>query len=161
MGINSFNIHNDSMRLMPLSPWDYWRRNWDPERLHNLLRITWSACRWTKVQLQTAQLQNHCIGLILKWTKEIYPSFQRNAASIGPCPLIRVFNSVQLLSRVQLFVIPWTAARQASLSITNSQSLLKLMSIEWWCHPTISSSVIPFSSCLQSFPALGSFPIIN
>ena len=29
----------------------------------------------------------------------------------------------------------------------------------WWCHPTISSSVIPFSSCLQSFPAWGSFPM--
>ena len=29
----------------------------------------------------------------------------------------------------------------------------------WWCHPTISSSLIPFSSCLQSFPASGSFPI--
>ena len=29
----------------------------------------------------------------------------------------------------------------------------------WWCHPTISSSVIPFSSCLQSFPASGSFPV--
>ena len=40
------------------------------------------------------------------------------------------FSSVQLLSRVQLFVTSWTAARQASLSITNSQSLLKLMSIE-------------------------------
>ena len=39
-------------------------------------------------------------------------------------------SSVQLLSRVQLFVTPWTAARQASLSITNSQNLLKLMSIE-------------------------------
>ena len=39
-------------------------------------------------------------------------------------------SSVQLLSRVQLFVTPWTAARQASLSITNSQSLLELMSIE-------------------------------
>ena len=38
---------------------------------------------------------------------------------------------VKLLSRVQLFVTPWTAARQASLSITNSQSLLKLMSIEF------------------------------
>ena len=38
------------------------------------------------------------------------------------------FSSVQWLSRVQLFVTPWTAARQASLSITNSQSLLKLMS---------------------------------
>ena len=39
-------------------------------------------------------------------------------------------SSVQLLSRVQLFVTPWTAACQASLSITHSQSLLKLMSIE-------------------------------
>ena len=40
------------------------------------------------------------------------------------------FSSVQLLCRVQLFATPWTAARQASLSITNSQSLLKLMSVE-------------------------------
>ena len=31
--------------------------------------------------------------------------------------------------------------------------------LSWWCHPTISSPVIPFSSCLQSFPASGSFPI--
>ena len=41
-----------------------------------------------------------------------------------------LFSSVQSLSRVQLFVTPWTVARQASLSITNSQSLLKLVSIE-------------------------------
>ena len=40
------------------------------------------------------------------------------------------FSSVQSLSHVQLFVTPWTSARQASLSITNSSSLLKLMSIE-------------------------------
>ena len=40
------------------------------------------------------------------------------------------FSSVQLLSHVRLFLIPWTAARQASLSITKSWSLLKLMSIE-------------------------------
>ena len=39
-------------------------------------------------------------------------------------------HSVQSLSLVQLFVIPWTTAHQASLSITNSKSLLKLMSIE-------------------------------
>ena len=39
-------------------------------------------------------------------------------------------SSVQLLSHVRLFATPWTAARQASLSITNSQSLLKLMSFE-------------------------------
>ena len=42
----------------------------------------------------------------------------------------KVLSSVQSLSHVQLFVTPWTAARQASLSITNSRSLLKLMSIE-------------------------------
>ena len=40
------------------------------------------------------------------------------------------FSSVQSLSHVQLIATPWTAARQASLSITNTQSLLKLMSIE-------------------------------
>ena len=40
------------------------------------------------------------------------------------------FSSVQLLSCVRLFVTPWTAACQASLSITNSRSLLKLMSVE-------------------------------
>ena len=44
--------------------------------------------------------------------------------------LLKRFSSVQLLSRVRLFVTPRTAARQASESITNSQSLLKLMSIE-------------------------------
>ena len=31
--------------------------------------------------------------------------------------------------------------------------------LSWWCHPTISSFVVPFSSCLQSFPASGSFPV--
>ena len=52
---------------------------------------------------------------------------------------------------------PWTAARQASLSITNSRSLLNSCPSSPWCHPTISSSVVPFSSCLQSFPASGFF----
>ena len=67
------------------------------------------------------------------------------------------FSSVQLFSCVRLFVTPWTAAHQVSLSITNSQSPPKPMSLSQWCHPTISSSVVPFSSCLQSFPASGSF----
>ena len=67
-----------------------------------------------------------------------------------------VDQSIQSLSHVQLFASPWTAACQASLSITNSQSLLKLMSIELVMQ-SISSSVIPFS-CLQSFPLSVSFP---
>ena len=67
------------------------------------------------------------------------------------------FSLVQSLSRVRLFVTPWTTARQASLFITNSRCLPKLMSVESVSHPTISSSVLPFSSCPQSFPASGSF----
>ena len=53
---------------------------------------------------------------------------------------------------------PMDAACQASLPITKSQSLLKLVFMIQWCHPNILSSVDPFSSCLQSFPASGSFP---
>ena len=61
-----------------------------------------------------------------------------------------------------IFVTPWTAAHQASLSITNSYSLLKLNPLSWWSHTTISSSVVPFSSWgLQSFPASGSFQMIQ
>ena len=66
-------------------------------------------------------------------------------------------SSVQLLSNVRLFVIPWNAACQASLSFTISQSLLKFMYTELMMHPTMSLSVAPFSSCPQSFPASGSF----
>ena len=67
------------------------------------------------------------------------------------------FSSVQSLRGIQLFVTPWTAARQASLSVTNSQSYSNSCPLSRWCHPTISSSVISLSSCLQSFPASGSF----
>ena len=54
-------------------------------------------------------------------------------------------------------VIPWTAAHQTFLSIMSSQSLLKLMSIEMLMPSIISSSVIPFSTHLQSSPTSGSF----
>ena len=58
---------------------------------------------------------------------------------------------VKLLSRVRLFAAPRTAARQASLSFTLSRSVLKY-------HLTSSTSVVPLSFCLRSFPASGSFP---
>ena len=60
------------------------------------------------------------------------------------------FSSVQSLSHVRLFVTPWTAARQASLSITNSQSSIKLMSIE---------SVMPSSHLILCRPLLLLLPI--
>ena len=52
---------------------------------------------------------------------------------------------------------PWTTARQASLSFTISWICSNLCPLSRWCHPTISSSVVPFSACLQSLPASGSF----
>ena len=74
-----------------------------------------------------------------------------NFLSIASGPI----SSVQLLSRVQLFVTPWTAERQAFLSITNSQGLLKLMSIE---------SVMPSKHLILCHPLLllpSIFPIIK
>ena len=91
--------------------------------------------------------QDNLIGFTEQWNLCISECFQ--------------FSSVQSLSRVWLFGTPWTAARQASLSITNSQSSLKLTRIEL-VMPSghlISSSVIPFSSCPQSLPASESFPM--
>ena len=67
---------------------------------------------------------------------------------LPPSPLPSTFpiaSSVQLLSRVRLFVTPWIAARQASLSITNSRRILKLMSIE---------SVMPSSHLILCRPLL-------
>ena len=67
---------------------------------------------------------------------------------------------VQSLSHIWLFATPWTAAWQASLSLTISWSLLKLMSIESMMPSNqLSLCCPPFSSCLQSFPASGSFPV--
>ena len=61
------------------------------------------------------------------------------------CFLFLIFHSVQLLNCVQLFVTPWIAARQASLSITNSLRLLKLMSTE---------SVMPSSHLILYHPLI-------
>ena len=76
------------------------------------------------------------------------------------CFALLQFSSVQSLSHVWLFVTPWITAHQASLSITNSWSLHKLMSIESVMPSShLSSSVVPFSSCSQSLPVSGSFPM--
>ena len=72
-----------------------------------------------------------------------------------PCIQPSIIQLIQLLSRVWLFVNPWTAARQASLSITNSQSLPKLMPIE---------SVMPSNHLILCHPILllpSIFPIIR
>ena len=101
----------------------------------------WRGTEWPGV-LQFMGLQRVRYG----WATE-----QQQANEVTP-------SSVQSLSRVRLFVTPWITACQSSLSITNSRSLLKLMSIESvmpsshliLCHPLL---LLP-----QFLPASGSFP---
>ena len=94
----------------------------------------------------------------------------KNPCIPGISPTISWFSSVQLLSRVQLFATPWTSACQASLSITNSQRLLKLMSFEsvmpsnhliLCCPllllPSISPSIRVFSALCMRWPKYWSF----
>ena len=75
------------------------------------------------------------------------------------CYVIPIHCSVQSLSHVRLFVTPCITARQASLSITNSRSSPKHMFIKSVMPSNHSSSAVPFSSHLQSFPASGYFPM--
>ena len=69
------------------------------------------------------------------------------------------FSSVQLLSRVQLFATSWIIAHQQPCPSPTPGVYTNSCPSSQWCHPAISSSVIPFSSCPQSLPASGSFPM--
>ena len=99
-------------------------------------------------------------GLITSWQVDSYPLYYQ-ASLIKFLIFIHVdVSSVQLLNHVPLFVTPWTAAYQGWLPCPSTTPGVYPNScpLSWWCHPTISSSV-PFSSCPQSFPASGSFPM--
>ena len=69
------------------------------------------------------------------------------------------FIDLQSLSYIRLFATLWTAAHQASVCFTVSRVCSNSCPLSWFCHPHISSFVAPFSSCPQSFPASGCFPM--
>jgi len=71
----------------------------------------------------------------------------------------RIFSSVQLFSHVRLFATPWM--QHTTPPCPSPTPRVHSDSHPWsqWCHPAISSSVIPFSSCPQSLPASESFPM--
>ena len=83
-----------------------------------------------------------CIGKVL---------FPNSISGYVVVSSVFIFSSAQSFSRVRLFATPWTAARQTSLSITNSWSLFKHMSIElvipsnhlFLCHPLLQASTFP------------------
>ena len=67
------------------------------------------------------------------------------------------FSSVQFLSRVRLFATLWTTAARPPCPSPAPRIYPNSCPLSRWCHLTISSSVVPFSSCPQSFPTSGSF----
>ena len=69
------------------------------------------------------------------------------------------FSTVQSLIHVRLFVTPWLHHARPPCPSPTPGAYSNSCPLSWWCHPTISSFVVPFSSCLQSFPASGSFPM--
>ena len=106
-----------------------------------------SSCgiKWNKAQKNLLLKGRHPLNVSLleiAWDKIITNTLQLRAFS--PVRSIQ-FHSVQLLSHVRLFAIPWTSACQASLSITDSWSLLKFMSIK---------SVMPFNHLILCCPFL-------
>ena len=68
-------------------------------------------------------------------------------------------SSVLSLSHVRLFATPWTAAYQLPCPSPTPGACSNLHKSSQWYPPVISSSVVPFSSCLQSFAASGSLPL--
>ena len=122
-------------------------------KLHSLSVLNYTVI-WNTVG------SNHCQILYL-WIcllATIYLGPQNQSSShLHDHSDMSVSQSVQSLSRVRLFVTPWTAAHQASRSITDSQRLPKLMPMDSVMHSNHLILYCPFSSCLQSFPASGSF----
>ena len=109
---------------------------------------------WTQVSYTAGRF-------FTKWAIKMSMAFLNASVGLFVYPFgtsaLSSVQFIQSLSHVYHCATPWTAAHQASLSTTNSWSLPKTLPIELVCHLTISSSVLPFSSCLQPFPTSGSF----
>ena len=78
---------------------------------------------------------------------------------ISVCAFSVQFSSVQWLSCFRLFATPWITAHQASCPSPTPGLHPNLCPSSRWCHPAISSFVVPFSSCPQSLLASESFPV--
>ena len=98
---------------------------------------------WTFVGKVMSLLFNMLSSLVITFL----PRSKRLLISWLQSPSAVIFSSVQSLSHVQLFETPWTAARQASLSIANSRTNSNSCPLSRWCHPTISFALRPISKC--------------
>ena len=113
------------------------------------LSFSWKAILWDSFQpVLSESLQIFCFQPL---------PFSLLSDDGNPSPYSACLSSVQSLSRVPLFATPWTAARWPPCPSLTPGAYANSCPLSQWCHPTISSSVIPFSSHCQPFPAPGSF----
>ena len=110
-----------------------------------------------KFQLPVPKCTSRCVGLRCaeKWRA---PSVLVSlcSACCKPAAVLSIslqFSSVQLLSRVRPFATHGLQHTRPPCPSPTPRVYSNLCPLSWWCHPTISSFVVPFSSCLQSFPA--------
>ena len=139
-GCESWTIEKAEPRRIDVFELWCWRK---------LLRVPWTSRRSNQSILNEISPGCSLEGLMLKLKLQYFGHLMWRADSFGPDPLLSncdpLFGSVQSLSRVQLFATPWTAACQASLSITSSRSPPKPRSIE---------SVIPSNHLILCRPLL-------
>ena len=97
--------------------------------------------------------------VVKNWQYLCSHNIQKQKRPMESClPLIQL-SSVQLLSHVRLFAAPWLQHTRPPCPSPTPGACLNSGPLSQWCYPTISSSVVPFSSHLQSFPEPGSFPM--
>jgi len=142
-----------------------WQGNFKPPRWalgHFFQQVVIKQWHNRKIMSSQISISGKKKGNIICYLQKVFMT------NVLQCKVIYFFSnwnisSVQLLSRVWLFATPWTAARQASLSITNSQSLLKLMSNESvmpsnhliLCHPLLLlPSIFPSIRVFSKEPVL-------
>ena len=130
---------------------------------HSCARPWWPLPNYTNIFIPICAAKWSTLEILIFVRKLPSNVFQNR---VGRMPLYfllwwiwKHFSSVQSLSCVRLFATSWTAGLLASLSITNSWSCSNSCPSSQWCHPAISSSMIPFSFFPQSLPASESFPM--
>ena len=99
---------------------------------------------------------NNVFFWIRSWNRKKKRHYSKKFQSMNK---VYLFSSVQLISPFQLWDPHGLQHSRPPCPSPTPRVSSNSCPLSRWCHPTISSSVIPFSSCLQSFPASGSFPV--
>ena len=160
-----------------------WRIPWEPGRLQSMVsqrvRHNWATSLFFSLLINSSK-EFGCEGGAVIWVeadgkcetrKSFYFYFSEGKINtlMLLCKLFFILfiihistcsvSSFQLFSHVWYLATSWTTGCQAPCPSPNPGVYSNSCPWSWWCHPTISASVIPFSSCLQSFQASGSFPM--